>query len=317
VNTKLAVLAAGLMLLGGCAVVRLPGTGTRPVREVTILGEGPDKVLLLDVSGVLTFRRPWAPPGFPRGESLPARVRADLDRARKDPRVRALLVRIDSPGGTVTASDVVHHEIRSFREDREVPVVAAVVEKGLSGGYYVALSADEIVALPTAMVGSVGVFVAKFDASRLMERWGLRSEITKSGAQKDILSPLRPLTPPERETLRGIVEDLQARFEETLRTARPQVSPAEMERVATAAPFTASQALELHLVDRIGYLEDAFQAALTRAGLERGRLVAYRRGESPGTTPYSLAAWLAAAGPGPLALDPLWLQEALAADLWY
>jgi protease-4 len=306
-----------LLLLGGCAIVRLPGSGGEGVREVTLQGDGPDKVLLLEVSGVLSFRRPWAPPGFPRGESLPTRLRADLDRARKDPRVRALLLRIDSPGGTVSSSDVLHHEILAFRKETGVPVVALIVEKGLSGGYYTALAADEIVALPTALVGSVGVFVAKFDASGLLERWGVRSEITKSGPQKDLLSPLRPLSDEERQTLDGIVGDLRDRFVATLKASRPALTEADLAAVATAAPFSATRALELHLVDRLAYPDDAFRLALERAGLERGRLVAYRASEPEGGGPYALWALASLLGQGPAFLDPSWVEEALGAEVSY
>ena len=306
-----------LVLLGGCAIVRLPGSGGEGVREVTLQGDGPDKVLLVEVSGVLSFRRPWAPPGFPRGESLPTRLRADLDRARKDSRVRALLVRIDSPGGTVSSSDVLHHEILSFRKETGVPVVALIVEKGLSGGYYTALAAEEIVALPTALVGSVGVFVAKFDASGLLERWGVRSEITKSGPQKDLLSPLRPLSDEERGTLDEIVGDLRDRFVAALKASRPALTEADLAVVATAAPFSATRALELHLVDRLAYPDDAFRLALERAGLERGRLVAYRASEPEGGGPYALWGLASLLGQGPAFLDPSWVEEALGADVRY
>ncbi|GAB4265739.1 MAG: signal peptide peptidase SppA [Deferrisomatales bacterium] len=303
--------------LPACVAVRLPFPERGPAKEVTVLGEGADKVVMVEVSGILSFRRPWAPAGLPRGESLPARLRADLDRARKDPRVRALLVRIDSPGGTVTASDVLFHEIRSFREEKGVPVVAAIVEKGLSGGYYVALAADEIVAHPTSLVGSVGVFVGKVDLSRLMDRWGIRSELTKSGEQKDLLSPLRPLTPEEQATLQGIVDELDARFQQTVRAARGQASEADLATIGSAAPFTARRALELHMVDRIGYLEDAFRAALDLAGLDRGRLVAYRRGDPSRITPYSLGALGAGADAGLLYLDPSWVRELLEGGVYY
>lgn len=306
-----------LFLLAGCAVVRLPGAGGEGPREVTLQGEGPDKVLLVDVTGLLSFRRPWAPPGFPRGEGLPTRLRADLDRARKDPRVRALLVRIDSPGGTVSASDVIHHEIRAFAKERSVPVVAMIVEKGLSGGYYVALAADEIVALPTALVGSIGVFVTKFDASALLDRWGIRNEITKAGAHKDLLSPLRPLSPEEKAELQAIVDDLRGQFVERLRAARPAVTDADLAEVGTATLFTASRAVAVHLVDRVGYPDDAFRRALDRAGLERGRLVAYRSSEPDGGGPYALWALPSLLGSGPAFVDPAWVEEALGGELRY
>ncbi len=313
---RAAVLALAL-LLPACAVVRLPLGAPEPPREVTVLGEGAGKVLLVDVSGMLSFRKPWSPPGFPEGENLPARVRAELERARKDPQVKALLVRIDSPGGTVTASDVLAHELRAFREERGVPVVAMILEKGLSGGYYTALAADEIVALPTALVGSVGVFVAKFDASGLLDRWGVRSEVTKSGEQKDLLSPLRPLAPDEQETLQGIVDEFQDRFLEALRSARPGVRDADLDVIATGAPFTALRARELQMIDRVGYLEDAFHAALGLAGLEDGRLIAYRRGSSARANPYSLGSLVAGLEAGPLLLDPAWVEEFFQGELRY
>lgn len=306
-----------LLLLPACAVIRLPGGVPSEPREVTVLGEGTAKVLLLDVSGFLSFRPPRGLPGFSEAESLPARVRADLDRARKDPQVKALLVRIDSPGGTVGASDVLHREIRRFREDRGLPAVAVIVEKGLSGGYYTALAADEIVALPAALVGSVGVFVAKFDASGLLDRWGVRSEVTRSGPQKDILSPLRPLTPEEQATLDGIVAEFQARFLETVRAARRGATQADLETMATGAPFTARRALELHMIDRLGYLDEAFRRALDLAGVPEGRLVAYRRGSASRLNPYSLAALAAGLEAGPLLLDPTAAEEFFQGELRY
>ncbi|MFU8856993.1 MAG: S49 family peptidase [Deferrisomatales bacterium] len=305
------------LLLSACAVIRLPLGTSEAHREVSLLGEGTGKVLLVEVSGTLSFRSPWSPPGLGRGESLPARVRADLDRGRKDPQVKALLVKIDSSGGTVAASDVVLHEILSFREEKGVPVVAVILERGLSGGYYVALGADEILALPAALVGSVGVFVAKLDASILLERWGVRSEITKAGAQKDLLSPLRPLGPEEQETLREIVDAFQDRFVEALRAARPGVRDADLEVIATGAPFTAQRAQELGMIDRVGYLDDAFRAALERAGLEDGRLVAYRRGSAARGNPYALGTLLGGIEAGPILLDPSAVEELFQAELRY
>ena len=317
---RLLILAILFLSFTGCAVVRLPlGEPSHP-REVTLLGEGDAKVLMVEVSGVLSFRRPWALPGMPQGESLPARVRQDLDRARNDPAVKALLVRIDSPGGTVTSSDVVFHELRAFRDETGVPVVAAIVEKGLSGAYYVALAADEIVAHPTSLVGSVGVFVTKLDASQLLENWGVRSETVKSGPQKDLLSPLRPLTAEEQQTLDGLVGELAGRFEETVRTARPDAEEKDLAVMRTAAPFTASRALELHMIDRIGYLRDAFSAATSLAGVDKARLVAYRRGSGESAGPYSLASLAGAMGSQGtrlLFLDPAWLEELGQAEMHY
>jgi protease-4 len=311
------VILLACALLPACAVVRLPLGPSEEIREVTLAGQGQDKVLLVDLAGELSFRRPWGPPGWPRGENLPTRLRSDLDLARKDPDVRALLVRIDSAGGTVSASDVLFHEIRSFREETDVPVVAAVVEKGLSGGYYVSLAADEIVAHPTALVGAVGVYVVKFDASQLLDRWGIRSELVKSSPQKDLFSPLRPLSAQETATLDAIVQEFNERFQETLRTARTQATDEDMEIISSGAPFTARRALELHLVDRVGYTQDAFQAAMGLAGIAAARLVTYRRdGRGPAGS-YSSPALADGLEASLLFLDRQWLEQVLAGGAYY
>jgi len=317
-KTKSIIAILALLLLQSCAVIRLSPFSSSEIRENTLMGQGDSKVLLIDVSGVLSFDKPWSVPGMPGSESQPSRIRADLDRARKDSAIKAILLRIDSPGGTVTASDVIHHEIRAFSEEKNIPVVAVIIDKGLSGGYYAALAADEIFAHPTSLVGSVGVYVPKFDASQLMNKWGIKNELTKSGDQKDILSPWRAMTPKDRETVAGIVDELNDRFQQTVRTARNQISDADMKVIASAAPFTARKALELNMIDKVGYIEDAFKSAQDLAGISSARLVTYKTGESRSANPYSLFNLSSlAASATPTFIDPLWIETALRGGVYY
>ncbi|MCI0546742.1 MAG: S49 family peptidase, partial [Candidatus Rokubacteria bacterium] len=168
----LAALVAALVL-AGCSVVSIDLTPrVRPLEESTVEGSAPDKVLLVDLSGVLAEEplltletRPSVP--------LLARVREELEKAEEDARVRAVVLRINSPGGTVTASDILYHEITRFKERRKIPVVACILDVGASGGYYVALAADRIVVHPTTVTGSIGVLMLTVNASGLLEKIGV------------------------------------------------------------------------------------------------------------------------------------------------
>src|SRR5262245_27967430 len=213
-TARAALLALAAILLAGCSVLTLDlSPRIRPLDEETVEGEGPSKILLMDLSGVLSedtvsFSLTTPPPRVP----LLARVREELVRAEKDERVKALIVRINSPGGTITASDVIHREIREFKARRKIPVVAAIVDVGASGGYYVALAADQILAHPTSVTGSIGVVMLTLNAQGLMEKIGVAPLAIKSGTMKDAGSPFRQLTPEERAVFQGVIDEMFTRF---------------------------------------------------------------------------------------------------------
>src|SRR5215831_16368954 len=141
--------AALLTLAGGCVLI----TGTlnpfsnepQPLQEHVVFGEGRDKILMLDVSKMIGSEDEEGALGIIRRESTTARVREELEMAANDDRVRAVVLRINSPGGTVTASDIIFHQLMRFKKDTGRPVVAQMLDMGTSGAYYVALAADEIV----------------------------------------------------------------------------------------------------------------------------------------------------------------------------
>ena len=206
-----------------------------------------------------------------------ARVREVLDRARVDPDVKALLLRIDSPGGTVTASEQVYTEILRFKEERGVPVVAQLLGTAASGGYYIAMAADEVQAHPTTVTGSIGVIFSSVNVVGLMDKLGIEDQTVKGGLYKDAGSPLRRLTKEERSQLQSIVDDLHGRFREVVAKGRPDLTEDEVVGLANGRIFSASQALEKGLVDRLGTLEDAAKLLESRIGAAESRVVAYHR----------------------------------------
>lgn len=285
-GSRLARLGLVAVCLAGCSVISLDLTPrVRPLQETTIEGTGRDKILLVELSGVLAEEplitleaRPPVP--------LLARVREELQKAAEDDRVRAVVLRINSPGGTVTASDIVYHEISRFKARRKVPVVASILDVGASGGYYVALAADRIVAHPTTITGSIGVLMLNVNSGGLLEKIGVSANYVKSGAHKDMGSPFRGLTPDERAIFQEIIDRLYARFVELIARER-RLEEARVRTIADGRVYTASEALALGLVDRIGYLEDAIALAREAAGLTEARVVTYHRPRQYRATVYS------------------------------
>jgi protease-4 len=264
------------------------------------------KILLLSIDGLITEHQKT---GLLRSSpSTVEQVAAQLRLARKDRDIKALVLKVDSPGGTTTASDVIAHELERYKADTGVKVVAALMGLAASGGYYVALPADRIHALPTTVTGSVGVIFLQPRVAGLLEKIGVGVDVSKSGAQKDMGSPFRQPTPEERRIVDNVVREQAGRFTDLVRHRR-KLAPEAMAVVAAARVFTAQEAKALGLVDSVGYLEDAFAQAAELAGLPKdARVVAYRRVPGANTTWYSPAA----EGPGSgTALQTLGL-EALA-----
>jgi protease-4 len=264
-------------MLGGCIAIDLPGGVPEPLVERVVYGDSGPKILLVPIEGVLNEVPDTSSIlGFTE-ESVLARLREELDRARDDKRIRALLLRINSPGGTVTASDMLYDEIRRFKEERNIPVVAQLMGIAASGGYYVAQAADEIVAHPTTVTGSIGVIWTNVNFAGLMEKIGIEDQTLTSAPFKDAGSVLRRMTPDERAQLLSVLNDMFVRFKQVVRQGRTQLSPEQIEALADGRIYSAAQALENGLVDRVGNLQEAVARAEARAGIEESRVVTYHR----------------------------------------
>ena len=220
--------AAVITLLHGCVLVTGNfnpfATKPQPLEEHVVSGEGNAKVLLIGISREISGQEEEEAFGVRRRESTTSRVREELDRAAEDDRVRAVVLRINSPGGTVTASDILFHQLMEFKAKRGVPVVAQLLDMATSGAYYVALAADEIVATPTTVTGSVGVVMYNLNVSGLMEKVGVADQTIKAGERKDIGSPLRKMTAEERRILQTVLNQMQDRFLDLVHERRSGLS---------------------------------------------------------------------------------------------
>jgi protease-4 len=309
------------LLLGGCSVISVDFTPRiRPLEEQTVEGQGAAKIVLIDVSGLLSdegttpiLSLGTPPPRVP----MLARIREELKKAGDDREVRALIVRINSPGGTVTASDIVFRELEMFKRRARVPVVAVMMDVAASGGYYVALAADTIVAHPTTVTGSIGTIMISLNAEGLMHKLGVATTAIKSAEHKDMGSPFRALTPEERAIFQAVIDDLQRQFLAKV-VAQRKLSPEIVRKLADGRVYTADQALAHGLIDRIGYMTDAVEVAHKAAGLEEARVVVYHRPREYRATYYaraetpaggieaSLSQMAAFAAPGPKFLYLWW-----------
>ena len=268
----------------------------RPLEEDTVEGKGAAKVLLLDLSGLLSDDTPGlsitaAPPRVP----LLARVQEELRKAEEDERVKALVVRINSPGGTITASDTLHRELAEFKRRKKIPVIATIMDVGASGGYYAALAADTIVAHPTAVTGSIGVVMLTVNAQGLMEKIGVAPMAIKSGAMKDAGSPFRALNADERAVFQGLIDDMFERFVKLIAQSR-KLPEARVRAFADGRVYTAEQARELGLIDRVAYLDEVLEMAKKAAGVSEARVVMYHRPKE-----YRASIYAATPAPAPTA----------------
>ena len=192
-----------------------------------------------------------------------------IHRLADDPRIQAIVVRIDSPGGDGTASDLIWRELSRASKEKHKPVVASLGDVAASGGYYVAVAADEIFAEPSTITGSIGVFAGHFDASGLYAKLGLDFATTRRGASADLFSTSRALTDPERATLQAWVDAFYKTFVERVAAGRG-LTAEQVDAIARGRVWSGQQALERKLVDRLGGFADAVARARELAGIAPG-----------------------------------------------
>ena len=189
----------------------------------------------------------------------------DLDRFLSNPSVKALVVRIDSPGGTVGASQEIYEELK--KASMQIPVIASMGNAAASGGYYIAIGADTIIANPGTTTGSIGVIAGLTMFHRLADKIGLDFEVIKSGDFKDTGNPFREMTPAERKYLQGVIDDTYMQFVEAVAEER-DLTLEQVKEVADGRIFTGRQAYELGLVDMLGTFEDAVALAGELSGIK-------------------------------------------------
>ena len=279
-----------IILLYGCISVNVSLTpSSAPLKEHVVEGEGAPKILLLDISGFISQKgRGGSLLNLEKKPSTVVHVREALKEAEKDDNIAGVIIKINSPGGTVTASDIVYHELLNFKKKKKVPVYACITGTGTSGAYYIAAAADTVISHPTAITGSIGVIALKFNIEALLNKIGVDNETIKSGEKKDIFSPFRPITPEERELMQGIIDHLYGKFVDAIFTQRKDLlTKEEIVQLGDGRLYTADQALELKLIDHIEYLDDSIQRMKQALNIEDARIITYNHSGKYNGTIYS------------------------------
>ena len=284
----IAILSISIMATG-CAFVNITLPSAKgPLEERVVEGEGKNKILIVDVTGVISNKergRGLAGKRVP----LPARIREELSKAKSDPLVAGVILRIDTPGGTVAASDTIYHEVQDFRRRSRKPVYASITGLGTSGGYYVACAADKIHVHPTAVTGSIGVIAMQLNLEGMMEKIGIKDKTYKTGKNKALFSPLRADTPEEQLIIQTLLESFHERFVDIVFGARKnRLSRGAVASLADGRPYTAKQALDRGLVDAVAYMNETIETMKLDLELDEARIIRYVRPGGYGGSIYSI-----------------------------
>ena len=285
----LAIAMLILMMVTACSGprIKLFSDTIDPLKEFTLEGSGKDKILLIPVNGLISDRPKKGL--IHTSASLVEQIVSQINKAEKDKQIKAVLFKINSPGGTITASDLLYHEISSFKERTGTKITVSMMDVATSGAYYISLPADLIMAHPTTVTGSVGVIYLQPKVGGLMDKIGLGVDVKKYGKNKDMGSPFRDSSEEEQKLMQKAVNDFGERFIRLVQKHRKPERQA-LSEISTARVFLAEEALKLGLVDKIGYLSDAVKESKMLAGISKdARVVVYRRSEFPEDNYYNTA----------------------------
>lgn len=273
------VLACAILPLGAFAVLLAAAgsggsSGPLPAyswQEEIVSGSGLDRVAIIEVNGVIGGASDPLSSQLSHDELL-----SQIRQATNDPLVKAVVLRIDSPGGGVVASNELHTALKQLRA-ADKRLVVSMGATAASGGYYIATAAERIYANPDTFTGSLGVILSLTNIEGAFEKLGLRTLVYKSGELKDIGSATRPSTPAEDAILQELVDEAYQGFVDVIVEGR-QLPRERVEEIADGRIYTGRQALDLQLVDALGNLDDAIASAQELAGLENALVIRYRSG---------------------------------------
>jgi len=230
-----------------------------------------DKIAIISVNGLIM-----------EGEGF---VKHQIDKVRDDKHVKAVIVRVDSPGGTVSGSDYIFHHLKRLRDEKSIPLVVSMGGMAASGGYYVSMAVGDtentIFAEPTCSTGSIGVMIPHYDISGLMKEYGVKDDSLATHPRKLMLSMTREMSSDERELIQSHINDMFDRFKKVVKEGRPyfEKNPGDLDKLATGEIFTADKAIENKLIDKIGFQEDAIDRAIELASLdkEKTKIVRFKK----------------------------------------
>lgn len=249
-----------LMVSGLWGSSKSPGVVSEIVRSGTT-----DVVALIPVEGIITGR------SAEDLEKVLTQIRSNAD-------VRAVVLEIDSPGGEVTASDEMYQRLVAFKKQTQLPLIVSMKGLAASGGYYIACAGDYLLAQRTTTTGSIGVMWGSINVSRLMEKYGVEDTTVVSSGSKYKLagSPTREFTPEMRQYIQKFVDEHLSLFKSVIVSGR-NLTPETVDELANGQIFSGTEAIQLKLIDQIGFLDDAIALAEARAGISGAKVIRYRK----------------------------------------
>ncbi|MEM1355575.1 MAG: signal peptide peptidase SppA [Planctomycetota bacterium] len=248
-------------------------------------GRTRNEVAMVDVTGMIMNARQDGL--LSQGENPVSTFSEKLDKAAEDNDVKAVILRINSPGGGVTASEIMYRELVDFRAQTGKPVVVLMMDVAASGGYFLACAGDAIVAYPSTVTGSIGVIIQTVNFHKALTSIGIEPEAITSGPNKAVGSPLEPMSDGQRAILQGLVDEFYAGFVQVVRESRPGLTDEAAERATDGRVVSGAQAYELGLVDQLGGLDHAFEMAKSLASIDDADLVLYHRPLEYVASPYA------------------------------
>ncbi len=277
------------LFISGCATVDLSFLFDEELRQYELqpaAGRTRAKVAVVDISGIITSETIGS--FLVDADCTPEMVTAVLNQIEQDRHVKAVVLRIDSPGGEVTASDIIHQELVRFKARTGLPVYTAMMGLACSGGCYIAMAGDRVFAHPTTVTGSIGVIARFPKLTGLADKVGYHEVILQSGGMKSSSHPLVEMSPEMIAIYQKMIDEMYGRFLDVVVDARPAYADrAALAPVADGRIYTASQALELGLIDDIDYLPNVIRAVMRQAGLDDASVVTYIRGHAVDSNLYS------------------------------
>ena len=284
--------------LKGAFDIKLPTAADPGEMTATVVRPGKSqgpcaRIALIDLDGLLVNQNYGNM--YPVGDNPLAAFRDKLEAAARDPQVAAVVLRINSAGGSVTTCDIMAEELRQFRAETHKPVIASLMDLATSGAYYIAAESDRIVAHPTALTGGLGVVFNHYNLQDAMAQLNLVSDPVKSGAKIDMGTVTAPLDEETRKLFQQMADAYRDHLHRRIKERRTQMTAEDRLRVHDGRVVLASDALALHLVDRLGYLHDAIAEAEQLTGTTGAEVALYHRSSYPAHSLYAITP-----NPGPL-----------------
>lgn len=290
---KIILISIIILVISGCAPhIHLDFMGKDRIQEV-VLSESKikttNKILVIDLNGTITNQTGGGI--LNREGDLVSKIYYRFKKASEDSTVKGIILRLDTPGGDVTTSDIIYREILRFKEKTGVPVVALMMGVAASGGYYVASACDTIMAHPTTITGSIGVIAVLPGIKEVLDKVGIKMTVIKSGKMKDAGSPFKEISDDEKTYFQNMIDAFYSTFLRVVHENRKEhLSMKEIKKLADGRVYHAKQALELKLIDAIGYFDDALEKVKSMASIRETKVIAYTYHPSRKTNIYAKAA---------------------------